>query len=40
MDDTKVIDRLRELRLKYDPNSDEYADISQTIFYLKTDGEK
>jgi len=33
--DDIVISRLEELKESFDPNSDEYADISQTIHYLE-----
>jgi hypothetical protein len=31
----QTIERLEELRDSFDPRSDEYADVSQTIHYLK-----
>jgi len=37
MSDNEVLSRLVELKNKYDEGSDEYADISQTIYYLKAD---
>lgn len=33
----QTIERLQELRRKYAPRSDEYADISCTIFYLRAE---
>lgn len=33
--ETKTIERLEKLRDSFDPRSDEYADVSQTIHYLK-----